>query len=60
MAKHHLINAYRNKLNNPVYEEYIKYKEVFATNDTHYQVEYSEFTEKLKKLSEHFPLLNKK
>lgn len=49
MCKHHLINAFRAKLNQPVYEEYVYYKDMISVNDTHYQLEYQEFERELKK-----------
>jgi RNA polymerase sigma-70 factor (ECF subfamily) len=48
MVKHHLINAYRSRLNHPVYEEYIKYTETLSVNDTHHHVEYTEFVQQVR------------
>ncbi|HCC52396.1 MAG TPA: RNA polymerase sigma-70 factor [Porphyromonadaceae bacterium] len=45
MAKHHLINAYRSRLNHPVYEEYVKYTETLSADDAHYNLEYNEFAQ---------------
>lgn len=49
MAKHHLINAFRTRVNHPSYEEYIKYKDAVSVDDTHYQLEYQEFLKELKR-----------
>ena len=43
MAKHRLINAYRQKRNHPIYEEYIYHIDTLSTEDTHYKLEYNEF-----------------
>ena len=43
MAKHRLINAYRQKINHPIYEEYIYHIDTLSTEDTHYKLEYNEF-----------------
>ena len=41
MAKHRLINAYRQKINHPIYEEYIYHIDTLSTEDTHYKLEYN-------------------
>lgn len=47
MAKHLLINAYRSKVNNPVYEEYIYHLDVLSVDNALYNLEYDEFLQKL-------------
>lgn len=47
MAKHHLINAYRAKINSPIYENYIKYTDALGTEDTSNRLEYNEFLKEL-------------
>lgn len=49
MVKHHLINAYRARLNQPTYEEYVDYKNILSVDDAHCQLEYQEFEKKFKK-----------
>ena len=36
MAKLRLINAYRQKIKHPIYEEYIHHKDSLSTEDSHY------------------------
>lgn len=55
MAKHHLINAFRARLNHPSYEEYINYKDIVLVNDTHCQLEYQEFKKELKRALQTLP-----
>lgn len=60
MAKHHLINAYRFKLNHPAYEEYVNYMNVLSTEDAHYKLEYNEFVLRLRKVMETLPVTQQK
>ena len=60
MAKHHVINAFRAKINHPVYEEYVKYNDEIAVNDTHQQLEYQEFVVRFKKTIETLPATQRK
>lgn len=46
MTKHYLINAFRSKINHPVYEEYIHYKNELSVNNTEHAIEYQEFYNK--------------
>ncbi|WP_029902540.1 RNA polymerase sigma factor [Prevotella sp. 10(H)] len=46
MAKHQLINAFRSKLNDPVYEEFVNYKDALSSDNTEYQLEYQDFQKK--------------
>lgn len=43
MTKHHLINAYRSKINSPIYEDYIICIEKLSVEDTLHNIEYDEF-----------------
>lgn len=43
MAKHHLINAYRSRINSPIYEDYIKYTDTLGIEETDKRLEYDEF-----------------
>jgi RNA polymerase sigma-70 factor (ECF subfamily) len=47
MSKNQLINAYRSRLNSPVYEDYVKYQEKVCVSDTSFNMEYEEFAGKL-------------
>lgn len=60
MAKHLLINAYRSRLNHPVYEEFVRYTETFSVNDTHQKLEYEEFVHQVKKAIETLPSTQQK
>ena len=55
MAKHRLINAYRQKINHPIYEEYIYHIDTLSTEDTHYKLEYNEFLFRFLKTIEKLP-----
>ena len=55
MAKHLLINAYRQKINHPIYEEYIYHIDTLSTEDTHYKLEYNEFLFRFLKTIEKLP-----
>lgn len=48
MTKHYLINAFRTKINQPEYEEYIQYKNECSVNDVSHQLEYQEFVAKFR------------
>lgn len=43
MTKHYLINAFRTKINQPEYEEYINYKNELSVDETSQHLEYEEF-----------------
>jgi RNA polymerase sigma-70 factor (ECF subfamily) len=49
MTRHHVINAFRSRINQPVYEDYVDYINDISVNDTHHHIEYQEFVMKLKK-----------
>ena len=60
MAKHHLINAYRTRLLQPVYEDYLEYTEALSVDDTHHKVEYDEFVRQVRKAIETLPATQQK
>lgn len=60
MAKHHLINAYRFKINHPVYEEYVNYMDILSTEDAHHKLEYNEFVLRLRKIIKTLPVTQQK
>lgn len=55
MAKHQLINAYRSKVNHPVYEEFIDYKDTLSVEDAHTRLEYNEFKQAFQKAIDSLP-----
>jgi RNA polymerase sigma-70 factor (ECF subfamily) len=55
IAKHHIINAFRSKINQPVYEEYVNYKETISENDPSLQLEYQDFVRKFEKAIQKLP-----
>jgi RNA polymerase sigma-70 factor (family 1) len=55
MSKHLLINAYRARVNNPAYEDYIGYQEELSTDDALYHLEYEEFLLQLSKALKKLP-----
>lgn len=46
MTKHYLINAFRTKINQPEYEEYVNYRNELSVDDTSRHLEYEEFVAK--------------
>lgn len=60
MAKHHLINAYRFKLNHPVYEDYVNCMDVLSTEDPHCKLEYDEFVSRFQKIMKTLPATQQK
>lgn len=60
MAKHHLINAYRFRINHPVYEEYVNYMDILSTEDAHHKLEYNEFVLRLRKIIKTLPVTQQK
>ena len=60
MAKHHLINTYRTRLLQPVFEDYLAYTEKLSVDDTHYKVEYDEFVRQVRKIMETLPTTQQK
>lgn len=55
MAKHHLINAYRFKINHPVYEDYVDYMHVLSTEETYHKLEYNEFLHRFQQIMKMLP-----
>ena len=50
MTKHHLINAFHSKINEPVYEDFVDYKnELLSVSDAGQNLEYEEFVAKFTK-----------
>lgn len=43
MAKNHLINAFRTRINEPDFEDFVKCSEVLAVNGTDQQLDYADF-----------------
>jgi RNA polymerase sigma-70 factor (ECF subfamily) len=60
MAKHHVINAFHSRINQPVYEEYINYREGMSVNDIHQHLEYQEFVARFKKAIKTLPATQRK
>lgn len=60
MSKHHFINAYRAKINHPVYEEYVDYKDTLITENVHQQLEYEEFLKIFQRMMDELPATQKK
>ena len=60
MAKHHLINAYRSKVNSWVYEDYIGYTNTFSVDNTHHRLEYNEFMAQFKQIMDTLPSTQQK
>jgi RNA polymerase sigma-70 factor (ECF subfamily) len=60
MTKHHIINAFRSRINQPVYEEYINCKEMISCDDAGQQLEYQEFVSKFKKAVQTLPVTQQK
>lgn len=55
MAKHHLINSYRQKLNAPEYEEYVEYIHALPAEEAHSRLEYQEFLARLRRIMQTLP-----
>lgn len=60
MAKHHIINAFHTVINQPVYEEYIDYKQGISVNDTEQHLEYQEFISKFNEVMKTLPATQQK
>lgn len=60
IARHYLINAYRSKVNHPVYAEYIHYVNELSVNNTLDNLEYDEFLRKLNNEIKKLPLTQQK
>lgn len=55
MTKHYLINAFRTKINQPEYEEYIQYINERSVDDASCQLEYQEFVAKFRAILKTLP-----
>lgn len=55
MAKHLLINAYRAKVNHPIYEDYLDYADKLGVEDTRDRVEYRDFLLRFRKILSALP-----
>lgn len=60
MTKNYLINAFRSKVNQPVYEEYINYKDKLSVNDTEDNLLYEEFHKKFVEAMKSLPVTQQK
>lgn len=60
MTKNYLINAFRAKINQPAYEEYINYKGALFVNDTDHQLEYEDLVRKIRKAMESLSVTQQK
>jgi RNA polymerase sigma-70 factor (ECF subfamily) len=60
MIKHHVINAFRAKINQPIYEIYVNHNEEMSVNDAHQRVEYQDFVVKFKKAIKNLPATQRK
>jgi RNA polymerase sigma-70 factor (ECF subfamily) len=62
IAKNQLINIYRQRLNSPVFEEYINCcnQEKFSIEDTRQKIEYDDFCRQLNKLVKRLPETQRK
>ncbi len=49
IAKNDLINAYKKRLNSPVYEDYVCFQDALKSEDTHHRIEYREFQDGVEK-----------
>lgn len=55
MAKHHLINAYRVRVNAPVYEDFIQARNDTAAGEAHSRLEYGDFLRHVRKALDTLP-----
>jgi RNA polymerase sigma-70 factor (ECF subfamily) len=60
MTKRHLINAFHSKINEPVYEDFVDYKNELSVSDTGQHLEYEEFVQKLEKAIKQLPSTQQK
>jgi RNA polymerase sigma-70 factor (ECF subfamily) len=60
MTKHHVINAFRAKINQPIYEIYVEHNNKMSVNETHQYLEYQEFVMNLKKAIGALPITQQK
>lgn len=55
-AKHYLINAYRSRINSPVYEDYVNYQDELAADDIQQHLEYEDFVRQLRNALTKLPI----
>jgi RNA polymerase sigma-70 factor (ECF subfamily) len=60
MTKRHLINAFHSKINEPVYEDFVDYKNELSVSDTGQHLEYEEFVQKLENAIQQLPATQQK
>lgn len=60
MSKHRLINAYRSRINSPVYEDYVNYEEKLSVGNGYSSLEYEDFVHYLQKELNKLPSTQKK
>lgn len=60
MSKHLLINAYRSRVNDVSYEDYLDCRTEALASDTHYHIEYEEFMRQLRKALQTLPPTQRK
>lgn len=60
IAKHDLINAYKKRLNSPVYEDYVLYGDSVETSDDTSCIDYHIFVEQIKKSLKKLPATQQK
>jgi RNA polymerase sigma-70 factor (ECF subfamily) len=56
MVRHHLINAYRSRLNSPIYEDYVNCQEELTANDPQQHLEYEDFVRQLEDTLKKLPV----
>ena len=55
-AKHYLINAYRSRINSPVYEDYVSYQDELTADDIEQHMEYEDFVHQLRNALTKLPI----
>ena len=55
MTKHLLINAFHSKINEPIYEDYVDYKNEMSVDDADQHLEYEEFVQRFTKAVKKLP-----
>jgi RNA polymerase sigma-70 factor (ECF subfamily) len=60
MIKHQIINAFHAVVNQPVYEQYIDYRQEVSVNDTDQHIEYQEFIAKFNEAVKTLPATQQK
>lgn len=60
MAKNHLINAFRTRINEPEFEDFVKCSEMMAVNGTERQLNYEDFVFQLNQSLTKLPKLQQR